>query len=105
MIAAFIFAAHLLFTLIIFTKKWQNEGLPAAFLNIALIGILFSVGWSITGIIAKALMEQKGLGFHFDRDTFSLTLLTAGEYFFYRMYFKDIFSGENEITEAGTEKQ
>jgi len=105
MIAALIFAAHLVFTLIIFTKKWQDEGLPGAFLNIALIGILFSVGWSITGIIAKAVMEQKGLGLHFDRDTFSLALLTAGEYFFYKMYFKDVFSGDKKITEDGTEKQ
>jgi hypothetical protein len=105
MIAAFIFAAHLIFTLVIFTKKWQDEGIAAAFLNVALIGILFSVGWSITGIIAKALMEQKGLGIYFDRDTFSLSLLTAGEYFFYKMYFKDIFTGRPDIIEAGKEKQ
>jgi hypothetical protein len=105
MIAALIFAAHLVFTLVIFTKKWQDEGTAGAFLNIALVGILFSVGWSITGIIAKAVMEQEGFGIYFDRDTFSLALLTAGEYFFYRMYFKDLFSAEKKVTEAGTEKQ
>jgi hypothetical protein len=105
MIAALIFAAHLVFTLIIFTKKWQDEGLAAAFLNVALIGILFSVGWSITGIISKTIMEQKGFGLYFDRDAFSLTLLSFGEYFFYKMYFKDLFSETGNLTEAGKEKQ
>ncbi|MHB8337787.1 MAG: hypothetical protein ACYDEE_10255 [Ignavibacteriaceae bacterium] len=70
-----------------------------AFINIGLIGLLFTVGWSISGIIAKLLMSQKGLGIMFDRDTFSLTILSVIEFFFYRMYYKDIFS------EAGTEKQ
>ncbi|HVO74127.1 MAG TPA: hypothetical protein VMT35_08895 [Ignavibacteriaceae bacterium] len=105
MIVAVIFAAHLIFSLLIFTKKWQDEGIAAAFLNVALVGILFSVGWSITGIIAKALLDQKGFGLYFDRDTFSLALLSAGEYFFYRMYFKDLFSSDHNITEADMEKQ
>ena len=88
MIISIIFFAHLLFSLIIFTIKWQEEKLSTAFLNVALIAILFAVGWSIANIIAKALMEPKGFGLYFDRDTFSLALLTLGEYFFYRMYYK-----------------
>ncbi len=85
--------------LFVFTKKWQVESILAGFLNLALIGIFFAVGWTISGMIAKVVMEQEGLGIYFDRDTFSLTLLTIAEYFFYRFYFKDIF------TEACTEKQ
>ena len=100
MIISLIFFAHLLFSLIIFTIKWQEEKLSAAFLNVALIAILFAVGWSIANIIAKALMEPKGFGLNFDRDTFSLALLTLGEYFFYRMYYKPI-----STTEAGKETQ
>lgn len=99
MITAFIFFLHLIFVLYIFTKKWQEEGLTSGFVNLALIGILFAVGWTITGLIAKVLMEQKGLGIYFDRDTFSLTLLTVAEIFFYRFYYR-----ENSI-EAGREKQ
>jgi hypothetical protein len=34
-------------------------------------------------------MEQSGFGIHFDRDTFSLTLLTILEVFFYRIYYKE----------------
>lgn len=100
MIIAVIFFAHFLFALIIFTKKWQEDSLSTAFLNLALIGILFAVGWSITGIIAKFIIDEKGFGMHFDRDTFSLTLLTIGEYFFYRIYYK-----EEPAIEAGMEKQ
>ena len=100
MIISIIFFAHLLFSLIIFTMKWQEEKLSSAFLNVGLIAILFAVGWSITGVITKALMEPKGLGVQFDRDTFSLTLLTIGEYFFYRIYYKPI-----PTIEADKEKQ
>ena len=89
MITALIFFMHLIFGLVIFTKKWQDENLTSGFQNVALIGILFAVGWSMTGIVAKLVMDPKGLGMQFDRDTFSLTLLTILEFFFYKFYFKD----------------
>jgi len=89
MITAFIFFMHLIFGLVIFTKKWQDENLSAGFLNITLIAILFAVGWTITGIVAKLVMEPKGLGIQFDQDAFSLTLLTIVEFFFYKFYFKE----------------
>jgi uncharacterized membrane protein YhdT len=99
MITAIIFFAHFIFTLIIFTKKWQDEGLSAAWMNVGLIVILFAVGWTVTGMIAKILMEQAGFGIHFDRNTFSLTLLTIMEVFFYRFYYRDT------VTEDGKEIQ
>jgi len=99
MITAFIFFAHYIFTIIVFTKKWQDENLSGAVLNIGLIGVLFAVGWTMTTMVAKIFMEPEGLGIFYDRDTFALTLLSIGEYFFYRMYYKDLF------IEAGTEKQ
>ena len=98
MISAFIFFAHFLFILIIFTWKWQSDGISAAFINVALILILFAVGWTITGMISQLLIEPRGFGLYFDRDTFSLALLTIVEYFFYRIYYK-------EPTAAGKEKQ
>ncbi len=100
MIISIIFFLHLLFSLVIFTIKWQEEKLSSAFLNVGLIAILFAVGWSIASVVAKLLMEPKGLGLYFDRDTFALTLLTIGEYFFYRLYYKPI-----PAIEGGKEKQ
>jgi hypothetical protein len=100
MIISTIFFTHLIFALVIFTIKWQEEKLSTAFLNVGLIAILFAVGWTIASVIAKAIMEPKGLGLYFDRDTFALSLLTIGEYFFYRLYYKPI-----SVTEAGKEKQ
>ena len=96
MISAIIFFAHFIFTLIIFTKKWQDEGSSAAWMNVGLIVILFAVGWTMTGMIAKILMEQEGLGIHFDRDTFSLTLLTIMEVFFYRFYYSDTVTEDDK---------
>jgi uncharacterized membrane protein YhdT len=91
MITAFIFFAHLTFSLVVFTKKWQDENLASGFTNLALIAILFAVGWSITGMISKMLMDKEGFGLYFDMDTFSLTILTIGEFLFYRMYYNDLF--------------
>ena len=99
MITAILFTAHFIFALIIFTKKWQDKSLSAGFINVGLIGILFSVGWTITGLFSQFIMEPKGFGIFFDRDTFSISLLTISEIFFYKMYYKDVF------TEAGKEKQ
>lgn len=96
MITAIIFFAHFIFTLIIFTKKWQDEGLSAAWMNVGSIVILFAVGWTVTGMIAKILMEQEGLGIHFDRDTFSLTLLTIMEVLFYRFYYSDTVTEDDK---------
>ncbi|MGB5289449.1 MAG: hypothetical protein WBQ32_02325 [Ignavibacteriaceae bacterium] len=96
MISAIIFFVHFLFILIIFTWKWQSDGISSAFINVALILILFAVGWTITGMIAKLLMEPKGLGLYFDRDTFSLALLTIIEYFFYRIYYREPIAIDKE---------
>lgn len=95
MIDSLIFFAHVLFILIIFTKKWQNENLSTAFLNVGLIGIFFAVGWSLTNVLASLVMEPQGLGIFFTRDTFSLSILSIAEFFFYRMYYKDINNEES----------
>ena len=73
--------------------------MTSAWMNVGLIIILFAVGWTMTGLIAKLLLEQKGFGIYFDRDTFSLTLLSIIEVFFYNFYYKDT------ATEDDKEKQ
>ncbi|MBX3007595.1 MAG: hypothetical protein KF816_06155 [Melioribacteraceae bacterium] len=98
MISAFIFALHLLFILYVFSLKWQSESIGSGFINLALIVILFTIGWSITSTFAKVLFDQKGFGVHFDRDTISLFSLAIIEYFFYKFYY-----GEDKTTEVDTE--
>jgi len=100
MITALIFSAHLVFTLVIFTKKWQSESLSSAFTNLALIIILFAVGWSISTSVVKIFIDSRGFGVQFDSDAISLTLLSIAEFFFYRLYYKE----DKPATEAGTGK-
>ena len=99
MISAFIFFAHLMFILFIFTKKWQEDSLGTAFINLFLIILLFSVGWSIATSVVKIFFDAKGFGLHFDANTISLTILSIAEFLFYRIYYRD-----NKTTEDGTEK-
>jgi hypothetical protein len=99
MVTAFIFFAHFMFVLYIFTKKWQDESISTALINVALITILFTVGWSISTSVVKIFFDSKGLGIQFNADAISLTLLSIAEFFFYRIYYR-----EEKTTEAGTEK-
>ncbi len=96
MITALIFTAHLIFMAVIFTKKWQDESLSSAFINIALIIVLFAVGWSISTSVVKIFIDEKGFGIQFDSDAIALTLLAAGEYFFYKFYYGDEKKGESK---------
>lgn len=91
MINAVIFLIHFIFVFFIFRIKYKNETLSSAFLNLALIIILFAIGWSFSTMAAKWIMEPEGLGKLFDRDTFSLTIVTIIEFFFYRIYYKPEF--------------
>jgi len=97
MISAIIFAAHLVFVSYIFTKKWQDESLSSALINLALVIVLFAVGWSIATSVVKLIFEPEGFGIQFDADTIALTLLSITEYFFFKFYYAD----DKEVTDAG----
>lgn len=87
MINAFIFFLHFIFVLYIFTKKWQDESISSSFINLALITLLFTVGWAISSSVTQLVINKKGFGIYFDRDAISLTLLSIVEYLFYRVYY------------------
>lgn len=95
MIIAFIFFLHIIFAGYIFYKKWQDESISSALIDLILIIIIFSVGWSVSTMITKIFLEPEGFGKFFDRDTIALTLLTIGEFFFYRIYYKDLNKSKN----------
>jgi hypothetical protein len=98
MIFVIIFIAHFIFALIVFIKKYQSDGLSTAGMNLILIIIFFAVGWTVTTMISKLIMDQEGFGTEFNRDAFSLTLLTIIEIIFYSYYYRPTF------TEGGKEK-
>ncbi|MGK9367575.1 hypothetical protein ACSSWA_01585 [Melioribacter sp. Ez-97] len=97
MTAALLMALHLIFIAYIFVLKYQEESLATAFLNGALIIILFTVGWSISSSIVKIFFDSEGISLELNADTISLILLSIAEFFFYRFYYGQ------KTTEAGTE--
>ncbi|HOJ37115.1 MAG TPA: hypothetical protein PLI27_08250 [Ignavibacteriales bacterium] len=104
MLFALIYTAHIIFLLVIFTKKWQNESIQDGLLNILLIIVLFSVGGAVTNMIANVIIPKEGIkilyvhekyNIIFDRATFALLSLSIAEYFFYKSYYKkDFISNE-----------
>ena len=71
-----------------FTDQYQQEGIGAGTLAVAFMGIVFSVGWSISTFVLKFLVSEKGFGLYCNRDALSLAILTAGEAIFYYLYLK-----------------
>ncbi len=94
MVIAFIFLLHIILTVYVFIKKQKSDSLSAAFIDLILIIIIFTVGWSISTMICKIFWEPIGFGKHFDGDTIALTLLTIGEFLFYRIYYNNITDNE-----------
>jgi uncharacterized membrane protein YhdT len=95
MVIAIIFLLHAVFITYIFIKKLKSTNLSSALIDLLLIIILFSVGWSIATMVTKIFWDPSGFGKYFDRDSISLTILTVVEYFFYRFYFKDLLPTSN----------
>jgi len=111
MIAAFIFIIHFMAALYAFLK-YKKEGLGEGFLAVAFVAIVFSVGWTITTIVSKAVFPSKLVGRwiahlqadQFSRmlakeltmDTFSLVLLTIGEAVFYYFYLRSGRTAEKQ---------
>jgi hypothetical protein len=92
MVIGVIFLVHIIFAIFIFIKRSKTDSKSAAFIDIILIIILFSIGWSLSTMVCKLFWEPIGFGKHFDRDTIALTILTIVEFFFFRFYFKDLLT-------------
>jgi hypothetical protein len=88
MVTLFVFYIHTVAAVYAFTNQYQEEGIGAGTLAVAFMGIVFSVGWSISTFILKFLVSEKGFGLYFNRDALSLAILTAGEALFYYLYLK-----------------
>jgi hypothetical protein len=90
MIELLIFHLHILAALYAFTKYWQHRGFREGILAIMVIGLLFSIGWAMTGTLAHYIMPSKWNTPAFNQDTLSLIVLVIPEaFFFYHFILKD----------------
>ncbi len=90
---------HFVFFVFVIFKKWKSESAGSALTNAILIIVLFAVGWSLSTMFAKLIFPAKGFGKELNLDTLSLLLLTAGEFFFYKIYYHDIFTSSGKETQ------
>lgn len=95
MIIAFIFFIHIIFIIYIFLKRLKQDSIGSAVIDLIFIVIIFTVGWSISTMVCKIIWQPIGFGKYFNRDAIALLLLTLGEVFFYKIYFKDLLKKRN----------
>lgn len=87
MIEVFIFFLHILAALYAFTRAWQDNHVGEGVLAVGLIGLLFAIGWSLTGTVAYLLMPHGSGSPWFTADTLSLVLLFIPEVVLFRVFF------------------
>jgi hypothetical protein len=90
MIELLIFHLHIIGVLYAFTKNWQTRGIKDGLLAIAIIGLMFAIGWALTGTLAYQIYPSSWDSIYFNYDTLSLVLLLIPEsIFFYHFFIKD----------------
>lgn len=96
MIISLIFALHILFAAFVYYKKAKTDSHKSAFYHLILIVILFAVGWSLINLAAAWVIDAKGFGKEFDRNTIVLIVLTIGEAAFYKGFYKNLFTASGK---------
>jgi len=87
MIELLILFLHIVVAIYVFTKNWQEFGKKEGFLAVAVLALVFIVGWSISGAISRVIYPESCNFMFFNEDTFALCLLLIPEIFFFRFYF------------------
>jgi hypothetical protein len=117
LIAVIIFYLHLIFACYVFCKTFQSDGVVMAFLNVAFIVVLFTVGWTLSDLITGLFISENGYrimipqsklfltfikltGFFkpesadyaklLPKDPIALVFLSTIEVLFYRFFFKEV---------------
>lgn len=102
MIAAGIFVLHFILAGAVGYRE-RKDGASGIALGVAMVVLLFAIGWTLSTFIIHFLWPERGIGLLIDdwsdtplkrflyrevtADTASLLLLTVGEFFFYGWYF------------------
>lgn len=87
MIELCLFYIHLVAASYAFTKRWQRIGVKDGVLAVALMALVFVIGWSITAPLSNAILPKTWRSELFSSDTLSLILLTLAEAFFFKLFF------------------
>ena len=88
MLELLIYHIHIVAILYAFTKRWQVEGLKGAFLAVGICVLVFIIGWSLTGALARLFMPGPyPPGTMFTGDTLSLVMLLVPEALFFWFFF------------------
>jgi len=97
MIEILIFHLHIIGALYAFTKNWQKHSIKDGILAALIIGLVFTIGWALTGPIAGLIMPHSLETIYFNKDTLSLVMLFIPEAFFFNYFFlKDKSKAEDE---------
>lgn len=87
MIEILIFHLHIVAALYAFTKNWMIRGIKEGIMAVLVIGLIFTIGWALTGPIARMIMPYSWNTVYFTQDTLSLVLLAIPESFFFFLFF------------------
>lgn len=89
MIDLFILFLHYLGAVYAFTKNWQENNIKEGFLSILILGLAFTILWTLSGTIARVIFPNSWNTIYFTVDTLSLILLVIPEsVFFYQFFIK-----------------
>lgn len=87
MIELVILYIHMVGVSYAFAKSWQKTGVKDAAQSVALIGLVFVIGWSITSPLANLVLPNEWRSRAFSSDTLGLILLLIPEIVFYKLFF------------------
>jgi hypothetical protein len=96
MIAIVIFYLHIIGAVYAFSKTYVEHKLADAFMALAFVGVIFSVGWTLAGFIVNFIYPEDGFSAILDADTVSLLLVTIFEGLLYGTYFWKRRGGEKQ---------
>lgn len=88
MVSLIVFYLHIVSFVFGFSYQYSKEGIRSGLNLILFFIIIFTVGWSIIGMILKLFIKPEGFGIYLDLNGIILLTLTLIEIFFYRLYFK-----------------
>ena len=95
MIPITVFYIHIVGAAYAFAKSYSETKLSDAFMTLAFIAVIFSVGWTIAGFIVRFLIPETGAGPWLDSDGISLLIVTCLEAVMYLTYFRTSKKGRS----------